>query len=298
MTAALAPTRRRRGRNLWAVWFIAPAAFFLLFIVIVPSLQGAGYAFTSWDGLSKNISFVGFDNFVAMAQDGLGIQALGHTLLLTVIVTVAQNVFGLLLALALNSRIKSKGFMRLVVFAPVIVTPVIVSKLWTFLYLPNGPFNEILRGVGLGWATQLWLGNPDIALYSIMLVIVWQLVGIAMIIYLSALQSVPTELTEAAAMDGAGRLRTFFSIVLPHLRPAIITASILTMIGGLKTFDQVWVMTQGGPGTSTQTLSTAIYQAAFVFGKYGYGTALAVVLAVITMIIAIVQQRVIRGRES
>jgi raffinose/stachyose/melibiose transport system permease protein len=297
--AAVAPVRRRRRwRGLWALPFLAPALIALLFVVIVPSIQGAVFSFTNWDGLSQSFDFVGLRNFMDLASDQLGQGALLHTLLLTVIVTVAQNVLGLLLALGLNSRIKTKGVLRLIIFAPVIVTPVIVSKLWTFMYLPDGPINEALRAAGLGGLTQLWLGNGDIALYAIMVVIVWQLVGIAMVIYLAALQGVPTEIIEAAAMDGAGSVRTFFSIVLPHLRPAVITASILTMIGGLKTFDQVWVMTQGGPGTSTHTLSTAIYQEAFVFGKYGYGTALAVVLAVITMVIAVIQQRALREREE
>jgi raffinose/stachyose/melibiose transport system permease protein len=298
-TGVVAPVRRRRKRHgLWAIPFLLPAVAALLFVVIVPSVQGTVFSFTDWDGLSSSYDFIGIQNFLDLAKDQLGIGALGHTLLLTLIVTVAQNVLGLLLALGLNSRIKSKGVLRLIIFAPVIVTPVIVSKLWTFLYLPDGPINEILRSIGLGGLAQLWLGNGDVALYAIMVVIVWQLVGIAMVIYLAALQGVPTEIIEAAAMDGAGRVRTFFSIVLPHLRPAVITASILTMIGGLKTFDQVWVMTQGGPGTSTHTLSTAIYQQAFVFGKYGYGTALAVVLAVITMIFAVVQQRALRERED
>lgn len=300
MTGWIEATRRRRRlpRNLWAIGFLAPALVALVFVVIVPSVQGAVYSFTSWNGLTKAATFIGFGNYVQLATDPLGIGALGHTLLLTVIVTVTQNVIGLLFALALNSRIKTKSILRLVIFAPVIVTPVIVSQLWTFMYQPQGPINEVLGAIGLGSIAPLWLGDPNVALYAIMIVIVWQLVGIAMVIYLSALQGVPTDIIEAAALDGAGPVRTFFSVVLPQLRPAVITASILTMIGGLKTFDQVWVMTQGGPGTSTQTLSTAIYQNAFVFGKYGYGTALAVVLAVITMIIAVVQQRVLRERNS
>jgi raffinose/stachyose/melibiose transport system permease protein len=294
----VAPPRRRRRRNLWALPFLLPALIVLVFVVIVPSIQGAVFSFTDWDGLAKNFDFIGIQNYVELANDPLGYGALFHTLLLTLIVTVAQNVIGLLLALGLNSKIKSKGFLRLLIFIPVIVTPVIVAKLWTFMYLPNGPINETLRAMGLGGLTQLWLGNGDVALYAIMVVITWQLVGIAMVIYLAGLQGVPTEIVEAAAVDGAGRVRTFFSIVLPQLRPAIVTSSILTVIGGLKTFDQVWVMTAGGPGTSTHTLSTAMYQVAFVFGRYGYGTALAVVLAVITMVIAVIQQRALRGKAD
>lgn len=287
----------RRKRPWWGLAFMAPAMFFLLVFVLVPAAQGTMYAFTDWDGLSQDFSFIGLDNFREIFVDPLGKGAVIHTLVLTVVTVVLQTVIGLGLAVGLNTRIKAKGLLRLLFFAPVIVAPIIVAKLWAYMYVPEGPIDSVLSSIGLGGLNQLWIGDPGIALYSVMLVIVWQYAGLAMVIFLSGLQNVPDETLEAARIDGAGAWRTFWSVVLPQLRPAFVVATALGVLTGLKTFDQVWVLTQGGPGTSTHTLSTAMYQAAFVFGRYGYGTALAVFLSVIAIVAVVLQRLALKGDD-
>ncbi len=298
---AVAQTRRRRRRpqgNGWAIWFLLPAGFFLFFSVIVPSIQGAVYAFTDWNGLTTDWEFVGFENFLRMTTDPFASTAVVNTLLLTAITLVGQNVIGILLALALNSQIKGRRFMRVIVFAPAVVTPLVIANLWRFILMPEGPLNSVLDAVGLGWAKQIWLGDPDLVIWSISFVILWQMSGVIMVIYIAGLQNVPDELLEAAALDGAGPVRRFFSVSLPALRPAIVVSTLICVIGGLKTFDQVWVMTRGGPGVSSQVMSTAIYQAAFLRGEFAYSTAIALVLTVICVIAAIIQQRVTRARKD
>ena len=290
--------RRRVHGNGWAVLFLLPAVGFVLFSVIVPSVQGATYAFTDWNGLAPDWEFVGFDNFEKMLSDSLARTAIANSLILTLITTVGQNVFGLLLALALSSRIKARGFLRVLIFAPCVITPVVVANLWQFILLPDGPLNSVLRSVGMGWAAQTWLGDPQFALTSVSLVILWQMSGAVMVIYIAGLQNVPDELLEAAALDGAGPVRRFFAVTLPALRPAIVIATLLCIVGGLKTFDQVWVMTRGGPGVSSQVLSTAVYQTSFLRGDFSYATALALVLALITVVAALIQQRVARAKAE
>lgn len=294
-----APARRERSlarfaHRSWAFWFLLPATAFLLFSIVVPAIQGTVYAFTNWNGLSPTWDFVGFDNFLKMFSDPLARAAIGNTFLLTFVTMVGQNVIGLTLALALSSKIKVRGLFRVIVFAPAVITPVVIAQLWRFILMPEGPFNEALRAIGLGHLTQVWLGDSDFAVLSISFVILWQMSGVIMVIYIAGLQNVPDELLEAASIDGAGAVRRFMAVTLPALKPAFIVSTLLCIVGGLKTFDQVWVMTRGGPGVSSHTLSTALYQTAFIRGDFSYSVALAVVLTVFTVVAAVVQQRIAR----
>lgn len=291
-------SRERSPKALWAVPFLLPAAAFICFMVLVPSIQASAYAFTDWDGLTNNWQFTGVANFERMLGDPLALSAVSHTLALTVVTAAGINIFGLLLALILNSKIRTKGLMRVVFFAPVIVTPVVVATLWKFIYQPDGPLNILLSAVGLENLTRAWLGDDAVALSAIAITVMWQFTGVAMVIYLAGLQNVPDELIEAAHLDGAGPIRRFFSVILPELRPAATIAVMLTLLAGVKTFDQVWIMTAGGPGDSTHTLSTAQYQATFVFGEFSYGAAFAVVISAIAIALALVQQGFVRNKEA
>jgi raffinose/stachyose/melibiose transport system permease protein len=297
--AAVAPERRpgppptpQRGpqrRQVWPLLFLLPSALLVLAFVIVPSVFGGAYAFTDWDGLVWNFNWVGFANFRDFFEDPAAYGALINTLTITIAVTVGQNVVGLLLALALNSRIKSRRVLRVVFFAPVIVTPVVVAYVWAFMYAPSGPINKALETIGLGNLQQVWLGDPDVTLWAIIVIIIWQFSGYVMVIYLAGLQNVPAELVDAAQLDGARSVQVFRYVVLPLLKPAITVATLLTIIGGLKVFDQIWVLTRGGPNNSTHSLSTIVYQTAFVFGEYGYATAIAIIMTVLIVFFSIAQ---------
>jgi raffinose/stachyose/melibiose transport system permease protein len=267
------------------------------FVVLVPSARGVYYAFTDWDGLSPDLDLVGLSNFTAMLDDPDALQAVWHTLLIAVAITIVQNGIGLLLALGVNTMIKSRNVLRVLLFAPAVITPIVTAYLWRNLLGPDGAINSLLGAVGLGSLRQDWLGDPDLALWMIVLVVVWQFAGYSMVIFLAGLQSVPREIYEAAAIDGSGAFRRFWSIIRPLLAPAITINLMLSIIGGIKLFDQVYALTGGGPGHATDTISTLIYKDAFTLGEFGYSIALAVVLTVIVAIASAGQYAVLSRNE-
>lgn len=294
---AAAPEPRRRRRvapssiSKGLLWFAVPALIFFGFAVGVPTVRGAMLAFTDWDGLSRTYDFVGFENFVRIFTTSSSLNALKMTLIFALAITIFQNLFGLLLALGVHAGIKSRNILRVLFFAPVVITPVVVAYLWKFMLTPDGAVNSMLEAVGLGFLQQSWLGDPTWAAVSVVMVVVWQHAGYSMVIYLAGLQAVPQELLEAAAVDGAGTWRRFWSVTWPLLAPATTINVMLTIIGGLKMFTEVFVLTGGGPGGATETLSTLLYKSAFQFNEFGYGIAMALVLAVVVAIFSVLQYR-------
>lgn len=267
------------------------------FVVLVPSVRGVYYAFTDWDGLDPAFSYIGLDNFGEMTRDPAAKQAIQHTLLIAVSITIIQNGIGLLLALGVNSTIKSRNVLRVFLFAPAVITPIVTAYLWRNLLGPDGAVNSLLAAVGLTSWQQDWLGDPQLALWSVVGVIVWQFAGYSMVIFLAGLQSVPKEITEAAEMDGAGPVRRFWWVTRPLLAPAFTINLMLSIIGGIKLFDQVYALTNGGPGHATDTISTLIYKDAFTLGEFGYSIALAVVLTVIVAVVSTGQYLVLSRNE-
>ncbi|WP_369264948.1 carbohydrate ABC transporter permease [Streptomyces sp. R35] len=289
--------RVRRARPAPPWWFALPALLLFAFVVLVPSVRGVYYAFTDWDGLDPHFSFVGLANFSDMLRDPDATQAIGHTLLIAVSITVVQNALGLLLALGVNSAIKSRNVLRVLLFAPAVITPIVTAYLWRNLLGPDGAVNSLLGAVGLDGLRQDWLGSPRLALWAVVGVIVWQFAGYSMVIFLAGLQSVPKEVHEAAAIDGAGPVRRFWSVTRPLLGPALTINLMLSIIGGIKLFDQVYALTGGGPGHATDTLSTLIYKDAFTLGEFGYSIALAVVLTIIVAVASTSQYLVLSRNE-
>ena len=289
------PAGRRRIGPPW--WFALPAMLLFAFVVLIPTARGVYYAFTDWDGLDPDFSFIGLDNFATMLADPDAMQAIWHTLLIAVAITVIQNGVGLLLALGVNSVIKSRNVLRVFLFAPAVITPIVTAYLWRNLLGPGGAVNSLLAAVGLDSWQRNWLGDPELALWSIVGVIVWQFAGYSMVIFLAGLQSVPTEVIEAAAIDGAGPVRRFWSVTRPMLAPAFTINLMLSIIGGIKLFDQVWALTGGGPGHATDTLSTLIYKDAFTLGEFGYSIALAVVLTIIVAVVSTGQYTLLARNE-
>lgn len=291
------PRKVRRARTTPPWWFALPALLLFAFVVLVPSARGVYYAFTDWDGLDPNFSFIGLDNFSDMLDDPDAMQAIWHTLLIAVAITVVQNALGLLLALGVNSAIKSRNVLRVFLFAPAVITPIVTAYLWRNLLGPDGAVNSLFGAVGLDGWQQDWLGSPQVALWSVIGVIVWQYAGYSMVIFLAGLQSVPKEIHEAAAIDGAGPVRRFWSVTRPLLAPALTINLMLSIIGGIKLFDQVYALTGGGPGHATDTLSTLIYKDAFTLGEFGYSIALAVVLTIIVAVVSTGQYLVLSRNE-
>jgi raffinose/stachyose/melibiose transport system permease protein len=302
-TPAAGTSRRRRRRRgspagAPAIWFAAPALVIYAMIVIYPSLSGAYYAFTNWSGIGA-AHWVGLENFKNLFSDDQSLGSLKNTVLLTIFIVFVQNAIGLALALGVHTRIKSKYILRTIFFAPAVVSPVVIAFLWKYMFNPDpdAGINAMLGFFGLGFLQQNWLGDPSVALWAIGLTVVWQYAGYSMVIFLAALEGIPRELEEAAALDGARRFQRFWHVVLPLIAPAMTITLTLSTIGGLKLFDQVFAITGGGPGYSTETLSTLIYKQAFVFGQYGYSTAVALVLALLVSGLALIQMRYLQSRE-
>lgn len=280
-----------------SAWFLAPALAIYVLVIVYPMVAGVGYAFTNWNGLDPNYRFVGLANFRKLAGDAQVRSALTMTFAFAAALAVLQNLAGLGLAVALNTRMRLRHPLRLLFFMPVILTPLIVSFLWKYILSTRGPLNVVLAAVGLGDLQQNWLGEPAPAAFSVIAVAWWQSTGLAMVIYLAGLQSIPAELGEAARIDGATAWQGFRHVTLPMLAPAITVTVVNSLITSLKFFDQIYVLTGGGPGYATETMSTLIYKTAFQYAELGYGSAISVVFTFAVATVVLLALNVLRKRE-
>ena len=291
--------RRRVRSSRGAPWlWVVPAVAVVLALRYAATAAGAWYAFTDWDGISPHANFIGLDNFRKIFNDPASRGALEHTLELAFSFVLVSNVLGLALALALNRTVRTRGLLRALFFAPVVMSSLAVSYIWQFIFSFSGPLNGGLGRIGLDSLKRGWTGDPNWALWTIFVVLVWQFVGLSMVMYLAGLQGIPEELDEASAVDGASTFRRFRKITLPLLAPAITVSVTLSTIYGLGVFDQVFALTGGGPVDASETLATQIYKQTFAFGRFGYGTALSLILTVLITILAVGQLAILRARES
>ena len=278
-------------------WWALPGILLVLAIHYVATAVGGFFAFTDWSGIG-DFAFIGLDNFVKIFQDSSKIGALGNTLFLAFASVVLSNVAGLAIALGLNRGLKSRYILRLLFFMPVVLSPLAVSYIWKFIFDFNGPINVVLRGIGLEEFAKPWVADPAWAIWTVLIVVVWQNTGFAMVIYMAGLAAVPVEIEEAAAIDGANLWQRFWHITLPSIRPAVAIATTLGIVNGLRVFDQIMALTGGGPAGATETLATQVYKQSFSLGNFGYGAALALLLTLIILAFALVQQRVTNGRPE
>lgn len=283
----------RRSRLAPGYRFLLPGLAFYLLVIIYPTIAGGYLAFTDWTAGGDPARFIGLQNFHALIGSVEARSSLLNTVIIAICCTVLQTVIGLTLAVVLNTRLATRHLLRTLFFVPALLPAVIIAFLWQYILTPRGPLNQLLEGAGLQSLAGNWLGDQNLALGSVIAVIIWQNAGVTMVIYLAGLQGIPGELYEAAHLDGAPGWRRFGSITLPMLMPATTIAMSLTLINSLKLFDQVFVMTGGGPGYATQNLSVIMYKQAFVAGEYGSSAAVALVLAMIVFAFAILQLKVL-----
>ena len=287
---------RKRGRAKQPVpypyWFyLLPALIYAVFF-IVPTLASFYFSFTRWDLFTS--TWIGLDNYKTFFAEQALITGLRNTLIYAVITSGLKVVIGMALALLLTSKIIARGYVRSVIFFPVLVSAVGIGLTFTVLMNPErGLINQMLGGADIGWLT-----NPNLAIFSIALVDVWKGVGLATVIFIAGLVSIPTEYYEAAAVDGASRWDVFRNIILPLARPATATVITLSLIGGLRSFDLIWVMTKGGPGFASDVIASVIFKQ-YQAGFYGLSTAGSVVLfLVVTVIVVPLTRWLNRGDES
>jgi len=282
----------------FTLMFIAPAFLLFTLFIIVPTLSSAYYSFTSWDGISSNIKFIGLNNYKEIFSSTRFGNAMKNTMILTVFISVVENVFALGLALLVDHVKWWKNLFRSSLYIPVLISGIVSGFIWKIMYNYNfGTINTILKDIGLGNYTQDWLGNTALTLIMVGVVLVWKGAGYYMIIYLASLQSVSTDILEAAAIDGAGPWQKFRRITIPMISGAFTINFTLSLINGLKVFDQINVMTDGGPGFTTETLVYLLYKVGFNEGRQGFGTAVGIVLLFLIIILNTIQQKFLRSRE-
>ncbi len=293
--------KRRTGtdpfaRRTYPLWFHLPASLLYVVLFAVPTFASLYFSLTRWTLF--DVTFIGFDNFVQFFQDPQLSQSLVHTLIYAVVTSGAKVVLGFALALLLTSNLIGRGYLRSVTFFPVLVSTIGVGLTFKVLLDPfDGVVNQTLAAFGI--AGPGWLTDPNLALLSVALVDVWKGLGIATLIYIAGIVAIPQEYFEAARVDGAGAWTVFRSIIFPLSWPATGTVIILSLIGGLRSFDLIWAMTKGGPGFSSDVVASVIYKQ-YQAGFYGLSTAGNVVLFVIVAAIMIPLASYIgrRGVES
>lgn len=273
--------------------FILPSLLGFGVLVIFPILFSLVISFTDWNFLEgiRGIRFIGADNFIKMWNDRWFTDSLKNNLIFAAVTVPCTIVLSLLTAVGLNTGVFFKNTIRLMIFMPYISSIVAISIVWGVLYNPSqGPINAFLDSIGISDPPR-WLASSDWALPAIIIMSIWAAIGYNMVIYLAGLQNIPKELYEAAKIDGAGSVSSFFNITVPMLSPTTFFVLIMCIIQSFQVFAAVFIMTQGGPGTATSVLTFYVYQVGFSFYDMGYASAMAWILFLIIFAVTVVQWR-------
>ncbi|WP_089105032.1 carbohydrate ABC transporter permease [Streptomyces hyaluromycini] len=288
--------RPRRGDPALSAVALAALGLYVLFIV-VPVLMSAWKSLTNENPLLARADFVGLSNYREMAHDSALTASLGFTLLLAGAVTVVANAAGIGFAMLLNRTSLSFRMMRTVAFLPQVLSGVIVGYVWRYILARDGILNHVLVSLGVIDRPVTWLGSPHLAVLSVGIVAAWVLTGFTTVVHLAALQSIPVELYQAAMVDGAGRWQRFRRITFPMLAPGTTISVTISLITMLKLYDIIAVLTSGGPADSTQSTALYIIQLAFTDDRYGYASAVSMLLLVVSVVIALSVTALLRRRE-
>jgi ABC-type sugar transport system permease subunit len=282
-----------RRENLLGWLLVAPSVLLLGVFVIVPVLLDVPLSLMQYDKIAATGRWVGLGNYAALAADPVFWQALGHTLELALGTTVPMLLLAVLFGLVLNRRLRGRAVYRTILFAPYVIPLVASSIAWIWMLSSNGVVDQLL-GVVLPVRCVAWLESSTWALPGVMLVTVWQFVGYYTVLVVSGLSGIPPEIEEAARIDGAGELRLAWSVTLPLLSPTLLFCVVVSVIASFRVFDQIYVMTGGGPGTATMTLVYYLYQQGFSFFNTGQGASVSVLLLIALMGITGLQLRLAR----
>jgi multiple sugar transport system permease protein len=277
--------------------FGAPGVLVYVCFVLAPIVVSFGYSLTNYNPFNPPTKYVGLRNYRLLFHDTEFLTALRVTTILTLIVVIVPNVLGLPIALLLDRRGWLYNTLRSVFFIPVVLSSVVVSIVWARMLADDGLVNKTLRGLGVAHPPG-WLSDPNYALYSVGAILSWQMLGFCVVVYLAGLQGVPTELHEAAAIDGAGPILRFRKITWPLLAPALTVNTVVMLITGFKVYDHIQVITNGGPGTgTTSTIAFTILQTGFNANHQGYASAMAVAMLIIIATASAIVLRILQRRE-
>ena len=296
MSAAVATIARRRRSDVNGYFFTLPYAVYFLAFVAYPLMFSLILVFHRWNIVTP-MEWIGLKNFTRLFHDALFFRAMINTLLFLMIHIPLQIVIALVFALLLNSRVRLRGFFRALYFLPVVVSGVAVTILWQQLYSYDyGVLNSLLRSVGI--PPVPWLVNPAWAMPSIAFMATWKNAGIYIVLFLVGLQNIPSELYEAASLDGAGRRAKFLHVTLPMLNPTIAVIVVLSTIGGFSLFIEPYVLTGGGPMQSTLSGMLYIYNQAFYFNHMGYAATLGFAFALVILLVVLLQRKLVETEAA
>ena len=276
------------------VWMVIPAIIIFVALLVWPLIQGIFYTFTNYQGYG-DWRFVGLDNYKFLFQDDVIWGSYGFTFLFAISSTLATNVIAMVLALLLNSAIKAKNLFRGIFFLPYMLPVLIASYIFSYLFTNNIPL--IGQWLGWEWLSSSLLANESLAWLAIVFVGVWQGVAFTTLIYISGLQTVPEEVYEAASLDGANKWKQFWKITFPLIMPFFTINVVLSFKNSLGVFDQVVALTEGGPGTATQSISFLIFKNGFQGGEFAYQTANGVIYFIILIVLSFAQLRFLQSKE-
>jgi len=292
----------------WKRWItpyllLIPAVIIMLVFVYIPVVENIYQSLFRWSSIDPNLKYIGLNNYTRILSDKIIPIALRNNILYAVISIIFQVIFALILASILESRVirpRWGTFFRSALFLPSVLAVTVVGITWQLIFSPNsGLLNQFLRTVGMGNLAHAWLGEESTAIFAVISVSQWQWVGYCMILFVVAIQAIPEELYEAARIDGASAVQQFFHITIPMIRETILVLTTITVIGGFKVFDIVWVMTAGGPNNTSNTLGGYLYRVGFRNEDLGYASALATLLFAITFALTFIQLQIGRtGKES
>lgn len=287
---------RRLQDNLTIALFLLPALVLFLVFVIYPIFQSIYYSFFSWKGFGPAVDFVGLGNFKKILSDKVFLIALRNGLFIIVFSLFIQLPLSLALAVLVGRDLPGRVFFRIIFFMPYVLSEVITALMWLFLYNPD-PERGFLNAVLIlfpGMKPQPWLGDTHIVMAAVFVVLTWKYFGFHMLLYLTGLQNIPTEIEEAGRIDGANSFQNFFYITLPLLSSTIRTSVYLSVLGSVQQFILVWIMTKGGPVNASETLATYMYRFGFVRFQLGYGSAVAIYMFLICLIFSLIYLRLTR----
>ena len=292
-TSSLLGSPLKRGERLTGLAMTLPALIFFIAFIGIPIVRTILLGFQKWNAIGT-AKWVGLANYEHMAGDAVFHRALFVTLLLTAVLTIFLIIVPMLIAVLFNMGWGVFGTIgRTMLFMPAIISWVVTGALWKLILDPNlGSLNVLLENIGLASLQQNWLGNPDIVLYSIAVVAIWQQIGLYVIIFFAGIQGIDVTLFEAAEIDGASAWQQFRNVTVPMLRPVTLVVLTLNLLNGIKLFDVIWVMTQGGPVNASQVLGTYMYRVSFAnrgLPDFGYGSALSTVILILCLFVLVFQ---------
>lgn len=299
-TVPVTAERRRRfpaGRAAELSLLCGPALLLFGLFVLVPIILAAYHSLYDWVGFGPK-SFDGLHNYGTALSDPVFRSSILHNVIIAALSVAIQLPISIALAMLLNRRLKGQAVLRLLIFAPYVVSEAITAVIWLLLLQPGGFADEVMKRAGLGGLVQLWLGNPHIVLYTMFAVVTWKYIGFGIILLLAGLQGIPPELREAAAIDGASTVQITRHVILPLLGPTIRIWIFLSVIGSLQLFDVVWIMTEGGPANASSTMVTYLIHNGFNSYEFGYGSAVAVILFILCFAFALLYQRFAMRRDT